>query len=64
MSEYHIPFGVKFARPIIKFFLRSIFRTFSPITIEGKENIPFGKPYILAMNHVSMFDPPFIASFI
>jgi len=63
MSEYRSPLGVKFARPIIKFALRSVFRTFSPITIEGKENIPFGKPYILAMNHVSMFDPPFIASF-
>lgn len=63
MSEYHIPPKVKFARPIIKFGLRSVFRTLSPITIEGKENIPFGKPYILAMNHVSMFDPPFITSF-
>ena len=63
MSEYSIPRSIKFARPIIKAGIRSIFRTLSPITIEGKENIPFGKPYILAMNHVSMFDPPFIASF-
>ena len=50
-------------RPIIKAGIRGVFRTFSPITIEGKENIPFGKPYILAMNHVSYFDPPFITSF-
>ena len=63
MSEYNIPRNVKFVRPIIKAGIRSIFRVLSPITIEGKENIPLGKPYILAMNHVSMFDPPLIASF-
>ncbi len=63
MSKYHIPIGVKIARPIIKTLLRTIFYTLSPITIEGKENIPFGKPYIVAMNHVSLYDPPFITSF-
>ncbi|MBC8335990.1 MAG: 1-acyl-sn-glycerol-3-phosphate acyltransferase [Anaerolineales bacterium] len=63
MNEYQIPTRIKIARPIIKFLLRSIFHLLSPITIEGKENIPYGKPYIVAMNHVSLFDPPFITSF-
>jgi len=63
MSEYQIPIGKKIARPMIKAILRSIFHILSPITIEGKENIPYGKPYIVAMNHVSLFDPPFITSF-
>ncbi|MBT3314769.1 MAG: 1-acyl-sn-glycerol-3-phosphate acyltransferase [Anaerolineae bacterium] len=63
MSEYRLTPSVKFTRPIVKVAIRSIFRILSPIKIEGKENIPFGKPYILAMNHVSIFDPPFIATF-
>jgi len=29
----------------------------------GKENIPYGKPYVVAMNHISIFDPPLIGSF-
>jgi 1-acyl-sn-glycerol-3-phosphate acyltransferase len=43
--------------------LRSIFHILSPVTIKGAENIPYGKPYIVAMNHISLFDPPFIAAF-
>ena len=63
MTEYIIPRKIKFARPFIKAALRGIFHLLSPITIEGEENIPYGQPYIAAMNHVSLFDPPFIASF-
>jgi 1-acyl-sn-glycerol-3-phosphate acyltransferase len=50
------------ARPIVKSILKSIFYILAPIKIIGKENIPMGKPYILAINHVSLFDPPFIVS--
>lgn len=63
MSGYYIPTRNKIARPIVKAGLRTIFRILSPITIEGQENIPYGKPYIVAMNHISLFDPPFIGSF-
>ncbi len=63
MSAYHVPARIRFARPIIKAGLRGIFHILSPINIEGKENIPYGQPYIVAMNHVSLYDPPFIASF-
>lgn len=33
------------------------------IKISGQENVPFGKPYLVAMNHVSTFDPPLIMAF-
>jgi 1-acyl-sn-glycerol-3-phosphate acyltransferase len=33
------------------------------VKIIGKENIPYGRPYVVAMNHVSIFDPPFVAAF-
>lgn len=50
------------ARPLVRGVLKLIFVILAPIRISGKENIPFGKPYILAINHVSLFDPPFIIS--
>ncbi len=63
MSEYHVPKRIELARPSIKGLLRGIFHALSPVEIEGKENIPYGQPYIVAMNHISLFDPPFIAAF-
>ncbi|MBT3337438.1 MAG: 1-acyl-sn-glycerol-3-phosphate acyltransferase [Anaerolineae bacterium] len=63
MSEYSVSAPIRFARPIIKAGLRGIFHLLSPVTIEGAENIPYSSPYIVAMNHVSLYDPPFIASF-
>jgi 1-acyl-sn-glycerol-3-phosphate acyltransferase len=51
-----------FSRPLVRGVLKLIFVILAPIKISGRENIPFGKPYILAMNHVSLFDPPFIVS--
>jgi 1-acyl-sn-glycerol-3-phosphate acyltransferase len=54
-------------RRIIRFFMKPVFRgifhVLGRIKIVGKQNIPYGKPYVVAMNHVSMFDPPFAASF-
>ena len=50
------------ARPLVRAGLKILFHILAPIKISGRENIPFGKSYILAMNHVSLFDPPFIVS--
>jgi 1-acyl-sn-glycerol-3-phosphate acyltransferase len=64
MSDvYHVPLKFKLSRPILKTVIRGIFRMLGPVKISGQENIPFGKPYIVAMNHVSIFDPPFAGAF-
>lgn len=62
-DAYQIPLRFKIIRPIIKRLFRGIFRMLGRVKIIGKENIPFGKPYVVAMNHVSIFDPPFAAAF-
>lgn len=51
------------ARPLLRLLLRGIFRVLAPIKITGRENIPHGKAYIAAFNHVSLFDPPFVGVF-
>jgi len=62
-NSYHIPLRFKIIRPVAKFVFRGVFRTLARVQILGKENILYGKPYVVAMNHVSIFDPPFVAAF-
>lgn len=62
-SAYSVPLRFKLLRPFLKTLFRGIFRALARITITGKENIPCGQPYIAAINHVSIFDPPFAAAF-
>jgi 1-acyl-sn-glycerol-3-phosphate acyltransferase len=47
----------------LKVIFRGIFHTLARVKIIGKESIPYDKPYVVAMNHVSIFDPPFAAAF-
>lgn len=63
MSMYRVPFHFRLSRPVLRTVFRGIFHVLANIKITGKENIPFGAPYVVAMNHISIFDPPFAASF-
>jgi len=64
MSEtYRVPLRLRLSRPITKSVFRFIFHVLARVKILGKENIPYGKPYVVAMNHVSIFDPPLVAAF-
>ncbi len=64
MSDtYHVPLRFRISRPILKTVFRFIFRVLGRVTIIGRENVPYGKQYVVAMNHVSIFDPPLIAAF-
>ena len=56
MSEtYSIPFRFRLSRPLIKGLFRTIFHILGHVEIIGEENIPLGKPYVVAMNHISIF---------
>jgi 1-acyl-sn-glycerol-3-phosphate acyltransferase len=64
MSEaYQIPLRYQISRPILKAVFRFLFRTLGRVTIVGRGNIPRGKPCLIAMNHVSIFDPPLAGAF-
>lgn len=60
---YAIPLRFKLIRPVAKFVFRGLFHLLANVKITGEENIPYGRPYVAAMNHVSIFDPPFVAAF-
>jgi 1-acyl-sn-glycerol-3-phosphate acyltransferase len=62
-NAYQVPLRFKIIRPVAKSVFRGLFRVLARVKISGQENIPYGKPYVAAMNHVSIFDPPFVAAF-
>ena len=62
-DAYHIPLQFRISRPILKTVFRGVFRVLGRVKITGRENIPYGKPYVVAINHISMFDPPFAGAF-
>lgn len=62
-NVYRVPLRFKIVRPFLKSLFRGVFYAMARVKIIGKENIPYGRPYVVAINHVSMFDPPFAAAF-
>jgi 1-acyl-sn-glycerol-3-phosphate acyltransferase len=60
MKPYRAPLFNRIMRPVLKAVFGTIFRGLSRFEMIGCENIPFGKPYLAAINHVSIFDPAVI----
>jgi 1-acyl-sn-glycerol-3-phosphate acyltransferase len=60
---YQVPLRIRFNRIILVFFFRLLFRVLGRIKITGKENVPKAGAYVIAMNHVSIYDPPLIIAF-
>jgi 1-acyl-sn-glycerol-3-phosphate acyltransferase len=63
VNDYRVPFLIKLNRLWLRFGIRSIFQIFGRVKVQGLDNVPVGKPYVIAMNHISIFDPPFVVCF-
>lgn len=61
--NYDIPFMNKIYRRMLRAFFQGLFRLLGPVQMIGKENIPEKPPYVIAMNHVSLLEVPFVGSF-
>ena len=59
-TGYRIPISLRLRRPIAKTAIRWLFKLLGRVQITGLENIPLGTPYVVAINHVSIFDPPLV----
>jgi 1-acyl-sn-glycerol-3-phosphate acyltransferase len=60
---YQISKRTQFNRYVVRAAIRLVFHTISSVRISGKSNIPKHGPYLIAINHVSLYDPPFVISF-
>lgn len=63
MTEYSVPLHNRLGRFIGRPIFRLIFHLLSDVRIYGKQNIPAKGPYIITLNHVSLFDPPLLMAF-
>lgn len=63
MDDYRVPLRFRVSRPILRAVFRGIFAVLGRVRISGREHVPTGKAYLVAMNHVSIFDPPFAAAY-
>lgn len=62
-GAYRPPAFTIFTRPLLRFVVGGIVRILGCIRITGRENVPLGRPYIVAINHVSIIDPPVALAF-
>lgn len=62
-EPYHLSIRVIILRKILRLIFRLIFHTISEVRIIGLENVPEDGPYIIAVNHISIVEPPFVVSF-
>jgi 1-acyl-sn-glycerol-3-phosphate acyltransferase len=61
--NYHIPRPNRIFRFIFRPVFRAIFYLLAKVNIDGMENIPDSGSYIITINHVSLFEPPFVMAF-
>jgi 1-acyl-sn-glycerol-3-phosphate acyltransferase len=60
---YTVPLHSRIARPLIKPIFQGLFYLLAHVKVTGQANVPFGQPYLVAINHISTFDPPFAVAF-
>lgn len=63
MKPYTVPLLYRITRRVIRPIFRLVFHLLSDIQIIGRENVPRQGGYIITINHVSFFEPPFILAF-
>lgn len=62
-SAYNISFFRQLARKAIRVSFRMIFQSLARVEITGLENVPKSGAYLIAVNHVSLFEPPLMLAF-
>ncbi len=63
LKKYRLPLHIRINRFLMKPVFQSIFRVLGRVKVSGQEHVPMGMAYAIAMNHISIFDPPFLLSF-
>lgn len=63
MKPYSVPIANRIARRVIRPIFRTLFHLLSDVKIIGLENVPRSGGYLITINHVSTYEPPFITAF-
>lgn len=60
---YSVPARIRISRVLLRTTFRWIFHLISRVKITGLENVPPKGAYLIATNHVSLYEAPFILAF-
>jgi 1-acyl-sn-glycerol-3-phosphate acyltransferase len=60
---YTVPLHIRLNRAVLRPIFRAIFHILSRVVITGLENVPAHGPYLIAINHISIFEPPLMLAF-
>ncbi len=60
--NYHPSLVNRVGQRVIPFIARALYRNLTKIKISGMENIPQKGPYLIAFNHTSIYEPPFLVA--
>lgn len=63
LPGYHVSFRTRLFRILVRPVFRLIFYILCRVKVTGLENVPRQGAYIIAINHVSLYEAPFILSF-
>jgi 1-acyl-sn-glycerol-3-phosphate acyltransferase len=63
IESYNVPRRNRAARKILRPTFRGLFHILSSISIQGLENVPRRGPYMIAINHISLYEAPFVVAF-
>ncbi|MBN1666432.1 MAG: 1-acyl-sn-glycerol-3-phosphate acyltransferase [Anaerolineales bacterium] len=62
-GDYRVSGRVRWQRALLRPLFRSIFRLISRVEITGLEHVPAQGAYLIAINHVSLFEAPLVCAF-
>ena len=62
-EAYQVPRRVRLFRWLARPAFRGLFHLFGPVKVTGVENVPRQGAYLIVMNHISLYDPPFVLAF-
>ena len=62
-EQYRVPLHIRVSRRFLRVFFRVLFRLLGKVELYGMEKIPKHNKYLIAFNHVSLVEIPFIGAF-
>jgi 1-acyl-sn-glycerol-3-phosphate acyltransferase len=62
-NAFHLSSWVRLRRKLLRGVIRFVFRVLARVRLTGLENIPRCTAYMAAVNHMSIYDPPFLLAF-
>jgi len=62
-SDYSVPAHTRLLRFVLRPVFRGLFHLLSRVEISGLENVPRDGAYMIAINHVSLYEAPFMLAF-